>query len=95
MYRENLSEFVNLCRLGRVPLTSDAQDRLLRAIRFTLWNRKHDELQSLLMACGMGESEIIERKRFYLKFAAMVGRMVVLLPHLHQLFMLNYIAEDM
>lgn len=95
MYRENLREFVNLCRLGRVPLTSDAQDRLLRAIRFTLWNRKHEELQALLMACGMGESEIVERKRFYLKFAAMVGRMVVLIPHLHQLLMLDYIAEDM
>ena len=95
MYRENLADFVNLCRLERVPLTTDAQDRLLRAIRYTLFNRKYDELQSLFMACGMGESEIIARKRFYLKFAALVGRLTLLMPPLHKFFMLDYVAEDM
>ncbi len=73
MYRDNLSEFVNLCRIERVPMFQDRQNEILQACRFALWHQHGDELQSLFMACGMGESEIIERKEFYLKFASMVG----------------------
>lgn len=95
MYRDNLPEFVNLCRFERVPLSPEGQNALLQACRFALWHQHGDELQSLFMACGMGESEIIERKEFYLKFASMIGHLIVLVPALANYFMLDYIAEDM
>lgn len=95
MYRENLAGYVDLCRIERVPLAHEAQTRLLQACRFALWHQHPDELQSLFMACGMGESEIIERKGFYLRFAAMIGRLVTLVPSLCKFYMLDYIAEDM
>jgi len=95
MYRDNLSEFVNLCRSERVPLARERQKELLQACRFALWHQHGDELQSIFMACGMSESEIIERKQFYLEFAAMIGHMIVLVPGLANYFMLDYIAEDM
>ena len=95
MYRENLSRFVELCRIGRVPVAKDFQRQILQACRFALWHRHGEELQSLLMACGMSESEIIERKDFYLRFASMIGRLIILVPGLSNYFMLDYIAEDM
>ncbi|PKL47326.1 MAG: hypothetical protein CVV42_13420 [Candidatus Riflebacteria bacterium HGW-Riflebacteria-2] len=95
MYRDNLSGFVNLCRSERVSLSGSRQNDILQACRFALWHQHGDELQSLFMACGMGESEIIERKEFYLKFAAMIGHMIVMVPNLANYFMLDYIAEDM
>lgn len=95
MYRDNLSEFVSLCRSQRVPTSADRQEQLLRAIRFALWSKKYDELQAIFMTCGMSESEIIERKSFYLKFAAMMCRLITLIPTLSKYFMIDYIAEDM
>ncbi len=95
MYRDNLEQYVNMCRLRRVPTEPQGQDELIRALRYTLWTKRYDELQALFMTCGMGESEIIERRRFYLEFAPLIGRLVVLIPSLHQYFMLDYIAEDM
>ncbi|EKD81323.1 MAG: hypothetical protein ACD_39C01859G0001, partial [uncultured bacterium] len=95
MYRKNLSEFVNICRSERVPLSPGFQNQILQACRFALWHQHGDELQSLLMACGMGESEIIERKDFYLKFASMIGHLIILVPGLANYFMIDYIAEDM
>lgn len=95
MYRENLTEYVNRLRMQRVPTDVRGQDMLLRAIRFALWNRRSDELQALLMCCGMCESEIIERKRFYLGFASMMSRLITLVPTLSSYYMIDYIAEDM
>lgn len=95
MYRDNLSEFVSLCRLQRVSTSTDNQEQLLRAIRFALWNKNYDELQAMFMTCGMCESEIIERKSFYLRFAAMMCRLITLIPSLSKYFMIDYIAEDM
>jgi tetratricopeptide (TPR) repeat protein len=95
MYRENLSEFVNKYRFAHVPLERGDQKQILQACRFALWHQHSDELQSILMACGMGESEIIERKAFYLEFASMIGHLIILVPGLANYFMIDYIAEDM
>ena len=75
MYRDNLEQYVNMCRLRRVPTEPQGQDELIRALRYTLWTKRYDELQALFMTCGMGESEIIERRRFYLEFAPLIGRL--------------------
>lgn len=95
MYRNYLPEFVNKCRFLRVPLSHAGQNQILQACRFALWHQQSEALQSIFMACGMSESEIIERKDFYLKFAGMIGHLIILVPALTNYFMIDYIAEDM
>lgn len=95
MYRSSLSEYCTQCRISRVPMSREGQHELLQACRFALWHKHDSELQSLFMACGMCEVEIIERKEFYLQYALMIGHMIILLPGLANHFLLEYIAEDM
>ncbi|MFZ5953439.1 MAG: hypothetical protein ACOYXC_22240, partial [Candidatus Rifleibacteriota bacterium] len=79
----------------KVPVDSATQRDYLHAMRALFLTRRNDEYCRLVFHAMMSESEIIERKPFYLALAPMLARHMRIAAPLADHDFIRYIAEDM
>lgn len=80
---------------GKITLCPDQQQNFLKALRLLFFTKRYEEHSQMLVRAYMSESEIIERKSFYLAYAEMLERHVGIAPNLMDVSMLQYLPEDM